>query len=359
MQNEAVLKVNDQSESLFAKVKKAFLQIFRLCGQPVVKVYHGYGSADKIVVFGHVFSLSPLPRKKYRKNFWTNAFAMLRSFMVVPVKGASVVLHWQGKICKATTARDGFFRMECAITSPMPPGLHKVKVNYVKTNKAKPNIVAEGTGWVVIPHQSQLAFISDIDDTFLVSHSSNLRKKLYVLLTKNAHSRRPFDGVVSHYQLLSKAHMMADGANPFFYVSSSEWNLYDFIKEFCRTNHLPEGVFLLSQLKRFGEILKTGGNRHSTKFMRIARIMEMFPHHRFVLFGDDSQMDPTIYTSIIDYFPGRVVCVYLRHVYEKNSGNVKDLVKKMEAAGVPVCHFEHSREAIQHSYKIGLLRSEK
>ena len=350
MDDEVTFSKNNKA-TLFAKIKKAILQWLRLTDIPVVKVYHGYGNAEKIVVLGHVFSLSPLPRNRYRSGFGRNMFALLRSFLVVPVKYATVTTVWNGKIYTTNTAHDGFFRLECYVYSPVPPGIHEVVVNFLQAN----NVSGKGTGWIVVPHQDQLAFVSDIDDTFLVSHSANFVKKIYALFTKNAHTRKPFDGVVKHYQLLATAQVKSDGANPFFYVSNSEWNLYDFIKEFCRKNNLPEGVYLLKQLKPFTKILSTGSAKHNNKFMRIARIIESYPSHRFVLFGDDSQMDPVIYASIVDHFADRVAAVYLRHVYEKNSRNVKDLIEKMEAKGVPVCHFEHSREAIEHSYRIGLL----
>ncbi len=35
--------------------------------------------------------------------------------------------------------------------------------------------------------------------------------------------------------------------------------------------------FLLSQLKKLKQVLKTGQGKHATKFMRIARIVEAFP----------------------------------------------------------------------------------
>lgn len=120
-------------------------------------------------------------------------------------------------------------------------------------------------------------------------------------------------------------------------------------------NELPEGVYLLSQIKRLSEVWKTGATKHSTKFMRIARILEAYPDQKFVLFGDDSQQDPTIYAAIVKHFKGRIFSVYLRHVYDKNISNVQELVKSIEAAGVNVCHFEHSKTAIVHSYKTGLI----
>lgn len=346
--------------SFYEKVKRKILLLFRLCNDPVVKVYHGYGTPTLMIVFGHVLSLSPLTRKKYRQNFWTNTFALLRSFMVVRIPGAKVRMQWGNKVYEATTASDGFFRFEWQPETPLPAGIHKVLIEYYTNEDDLINILATGAGSVIVPHNNQYAFVSDIDDTFLISHSSDLKKRLYVLFTKNAHSRKPFEGVVNHYKLLANSHTDNGHPNPFFYVSSSEWNLYDFIKEFTRTNELPEGVYLLSQIKRLSEVWKTGATKHSTKFMRIARIMEAYPHQKFVLFGDDSQQDPTIYAGIVKHFPGRVLSVYLRHVYDKNISNVRELIKNIEAAGVPCCHFEHSKTAIEHSYKIGLIeRSEE
>ncbi|ULT45467.1 hypothetical protein KRR40_20705 [Niabella defluvii] len=59
------------------------------------------------------------------------------------------------------------------------------------------------------------------------------------MLTRNAHSRKPFDGVVAHYRALQLAQTTSDRPNPFFYVSSSEWNLYDFIKNLLTGTGCP------------------------------------------------------------------------------------------------------------------------
>ena len=355
MVNEISAFKVEKNLSPLQKLRSKILFLFRLTDQKVLKVYHGYGNHHELVLFGHVFSLSPLPRKRYRKNFWTNILSLLRSFMVQPVAGATVSVVINGKRIDTISAADGFFRLDWKTTEVLKAGLITVQVQLRKSSDADAPVISTSPGYVIIPHQNQYACISDIDDTFLISHSATIFKKLYVLFTKNAHSRKPFEGVVKHYKLLANAHAGADMSNPFFYVSSSEWNLYDFIKEFIRKNELPEGVFLLSQVKKLPEVFKTGANKHATKFMRIARVLEAYPARKFILLGDDSQMDPVIYASIVEHFPGIICCVYLRHVYEKNVTNVRELIKKIEAAGVPCCHFEHSRDAISHSVGLGLI----
>lgn len=134
--------------------------------------------------------------------------------------------------------------------------------------------------------------------------------------------------------------------------------MYDFLIDFAKKHQLPEGVFLLSQLKKLKEVLKTGQGKHTAKFMRIVRIVEAFPHQPLILLGDDSQQDPSIYLSLAEHFPGKISCVYLRQTYKKNYINVKQIVEKIEKAGVPCCYFKHSSEAVIHSKKIGLVTSD-
>jgi phosphatidate phosphatase APP1 len=183
-----------------------------------------------------------------------------------------------------------------------------------------------------------------------------LRKRLFVLFTQNARSRKPFEGVVRHYQLLAKGQTSGDAPNPFFYVSSSEWNLYDFLQEFTTLNGIPRGVFLLNVMKQFSQLLKTGQNNHQTKFTRIARILKTYSHQGFVLLGDSSQHDPYIYEDIVRHFGQQIKAVYIRDVYRKNQDKARDVLHKIEAAGVPCCFFSTSAEAIMHSQKIGLIK---
>jgi phosphatidate phosphatase APP1 len=343
---------NGKKPTFFKKLKKKILFTLRLTNQPVVKVYNGFGNDQHLIVFGHVYSLSPMPRKKYRSNVITNILSLLRLFMVRTKSDARLKLSWKGTDYFTHSEYDGFYRFEWP-GGGNAPGWHPVQVQLIGRNN---EVFASGDGLVFVPHVYQYACISDIDDTFLISHSSNLRKRLYVLFTKNAHSRKPFEGVVNHYQLLSRAATDADDSpNPFFYVSSSEWNLYDYIRDFSQKNNMPTGVYLLSQVKKFSEVFKTGQNKHATKFMRIARVLEAYPDQRYILLGDNTQEDPKIYSAVVQHFPGKIHAVYLRHVSQKRRDFALEHIRKMEAAGVQCCYFESSAEAIVHSKKIGLI----
>ena len=274
--------------------------------------------------------------------------------MVKPIGNAKLQLKFQGEVVEKESEKDGFFRFQWTPAKMPGPGWHKVEVLLAEGVVKKYFGTVRGEGELYVPHVKQYAIISDIDDTFLISHSSNLRKRLFVLLTENAYSRKPFDGVVKHYQALALAGTVRDEPNPFFFVSSSEWNLYDYIREFSSKNKLPKGIYLLSQMKRLSEAWKTGNNRHGTKFFRIARILEAFPAQDFILLGDDSQQDPVIYASVVEHFRDQIKAVYLRNVFEKNMKEVRESIARIEASGIPVCHFQHSADALIHSEKIGL-----
>src|SRR6476659_3513757 len=89
-------------------LKARLLRWLGLTNEVTIKVYHGYGYVEQFNIYGHVFSLSPLPRKKYRKSFVRNTLALLRLFMVKPCACMHVELEWEQKKFSCETDRDGF-----------------------------------------------------------------------------------------------------------------------------------------------------------------------------------------------------------------------------------------------------------
>jgi phosphatidate phosphatase APP1 len=324
----------------------------RIVRGPVIKAYDGFGDEDEINVYGHVLKLSPLSRRHYRKNAIINLFALIRLFIVQPRKNGLVRIEFNGEVHEKRTEKDGFFRFEWKPVNKLNPGWQKAVLSYLSPLNG--SVLAKAECQVFIPHEYQYSFISDIDDTFLISHSSSIFKRLYVLFTKNAQTRKPFDGVVRHYKLLSMAGASKE-PNPFFYVSSSEWNLYDYIREFCRKQELPRGVFLLAQIKRISDLLNTGQGKHATKYIRIVRVLKSYPNHKYILLGDNSQKDPEIYATVTKDFPGMIHAVYIRNIRRSTEEATKKFIAEMEGRGVACCFFKHSSEAIEHSVRIGLI----
>jgi phosphatidate phosphatase APP1 len=316
-----------------------------------VKVYPGYGHTHNLVVYGHVFANKYITRNNYTNNVLSNSIHLIKLFLIKPLAGVNVQLIWNDQLLTGTTEEDGFFKFEWKSEVEMPAGWHPVTVNLMEGIK----IAASSEGKAFIPHVAQYAFISDIDDTVLISHSATIMKRLSVLFSNNPHTRKAFTEVVRHYQLLAMAHAEPGIPNPFFYVSGSEWNLYDDLHEFFSHNKLPEGIFLLNQLKRWFQLLRTGKTKHEGKLLRIVRIFEVFPKQRFVLLGDNSQSDPAIYSSIIRKYPERVFAVYIRNMHEGNEIATRKLLAAVEREHIYTCFFKNAEEAIRHSKEIGLI----
>ena len=132
--------------------------------------------------------------------------------------------------------------------------------------------------------------------------------------------------------------------------------MYDYLVETFRFNKLPEGTFLLNQLKTWTGLFKTGKTGHEGKLLRIMRIINTFPNQRFVFFGDNSQQDVLIYQEIAEKYPSKIIAVYIRNVRPSRVEQTKVLLQKIEKNNIATCLFEDSKRAIIHSKVIGLIR---
>lgn len=320
---------------------------------PIVKVYHGYGHTHNLVVYGHVLMNKPPVRERYTNDILSNIMHLFRLFMVKPLSGVNVALQWRGQVLQATTENDGFFKFEWKSETEVDAGWHLVTIHIVDDNG---HLFSSGEGKIFVPHVTQYAFISDIDDTVLISHSATIAKRLQVLFTKNPRTRKAFRDVVTHYELLAGAGTTPEVPNPFFYVSSSEWNLYDDLIEFFSYNKLPEGTFLLNQIKQWFQLIKTGKTSHEGKLIRVLRILEAFPKQRFILLGDNSQKDPAIYASIANKFPEKIFAIYIRNIVPSHETSTANLFSGLSENGIHTCQFKDNNEAIDHSKSIGLIR---
>jgi phosphatidate phosphatase APP1 len=317
-----------------------------------VKVYHGYGHKHNLVVYGHVFKWKAKTRQVYSNNFFVNIIHLLKLFFIKPYAFVEVRLQFFDQTIYNKTEADGFFKFEWKSVQDVPAGWHNVRVEALDDHS---NILSAGEGKIYVPHITQFAFVSDVDDTVMVSHSATIGRRLRELFIKNPHTRKTFPLAASHYQQLALAHTSNDQPNPFFYVSSSEWNLYDYLIETFSYNKLPDGAVLLNTLKRWKDLIKTGKTGHEGKLLRVMRILDAFPNQRFIFFGDNTQQDPEIYAAIVAKYPTNIEAVYIRNIRPEKEEETRLLLEEIEAQGVKNCLFKDSDEAIKHSKSIGLI----
>lgn len=320
--------------------------------KPVLRLYRGYANEEELIVMGHVFAPTTKAEYDFQKKRFHNASSIIRMFRIKTQPNADVFLSFDGARIQTRTLRDGYFKF-CIPLKKKP--FYGWMDYHVSIMHGKEEIVAKGS--FIRPHEGNLGFISDIDDTFLVSHTKNVFRKLYILLFRNVNSRKVFEGVVPHYQALSTAgRNNKNEQNAFFYVSSSEWNLYRFIVDFTQLHQLPRAVLLLKDIKTsLWDFFLTGRGDHNHKFDKIKHILEFYPHLQYTLLGDDSQDDPYLYEDICKIFPVTVKAVYIRQTGHAKKPKAVTALQNMEALHVQTCYFRDSSEAIAHSKRIGLI----
>ncbi len=317
-----------------------------------LKLYRGYVNDEQLIVSGHVFqSWAPDKYRLDRKGIH-HAVAVIHMFRIKPYPNVEVTLRFKNTQVTTKTLNDGYFRFDIPFDEYLESGWHPYEVTCRLSNFGIINC-----GEILKPFKSKLGIISDIDDTFLISYSNNFFKKLYVLLLRNLNSRKIFDDVVAHYKALSIYGQTNEVAsNSFFYVSSSEWNLYEFIESFADLHELPKAVIKLKKIKSgISDFLLTGRGGHDHKFEKIKDIISFYPHLQYVLLGDDSQQDPYIYERICKIFPKSIKAVYIRQSSKKMKHNVSDIMDNIGSLNVATCYYKYSNEAIEHSKSIEII----
>ncbi len=320
--------------------------------KPILKLYRGYANDQELVVMGHVFKPSTKQEYDFQKKNFKNATSIINIFRIKTLANTDVFLEINGIKIHTKTLEDGYFKFCIPLNSDLKFGWIDYKVSIVFNKK---DISASGS--YIRPHKGNLGIISDIDDTFLISHTRNPFKKLYILLFRNVNDRKIFDEVVPHYQALSSSgRNNKEEQNAFFYVSSSEWNLYTFIVKFTELHDLPRAVLLLKDIKNsLTDFFFTGRGGHNHKFEKIKHILEFYPNLKYVLLGDDSQHDAFLYENICKIFPVTVKAVYIRQTGKNRKHKVEEVLNNLESLNVSTCYFKNSGEAIEHSTSIGLI----
>ena len=322
-----------------------------------LKLYRGYANKNELVVFGHIVEKYPYGDHKYTRKGFRYARTILQLFSVKTVPHLRVVLRVGNLTAETRAEADGYFRFQIPFKEPLQGGWHPYEVDVNDEVNGRKLFITKQEEFF-LPYESSYGIISDIDDTFLISHSRRSFKKLFVLLSRNVQARKPFVDVVRHYQLLSLAgdKIPQNNANIFFYVSSSEWNLYDMIVRFAELNGLPKAVLKLKKIKSgLDDFVMTGGGSHDHKLNKIQNIIDFYPELRFILLGDDSQQDPEIYEEICNMFPTNVKAVYLRQTRARTKLSAELCLKRIREMDIDTCYFAHSNKAIAHSVDTGIV----
>lgn len=332
-------------------------KFFGLVEPVIILPYRGYGNSTQWYLLGRVQEDKEIRTASVEDSWWKNGLAMYRRFTTSEIPDVQIRAEAFGQTLETKTDSEGYFRFHFNLPEPIEDNAPWKPVElelFESPSKHQDKVHAQGQ--VLVPAAgSRFGVISDVDDTIIESHATDFFKLAKITFTNNALTRTPLPGVSRLYRSLEAA---TDGqaVNPFFYVSSSAWNIYDLIEQFLDVHDIPAGPILLQDLGIDNEkFIKSGHDHKLDKIEAILRTCHKLP---FVLIGDAGQQDPVIYREVVRRHPGRVLAIYIRTVgSQKRNNRVRQMVKESSESDVPMLLIDQVDQALEHAASIGLLQS--
>jgi phosphatidate phosphatase APP1 len=165
---------------------------------------------------------------------------------------------------------------------------------------------------------SDTIIVSDIDDTLVHSFIYKKIRKFRTLMFTTMEKRK---AVVNMQDLIRS--FTSAGAAP-VYLSNSEQNLYPIIYRFLQHNTFPRGPLFLKQLRSLWQVILNikFPIRNIHKTTTLEDLLAHFPDKKFVLMGDNTQHDLSIYLSVAEKFPKNIQYIIIRKVVERSEDKV-------------------------------------
>lgn len=337
-----------------------------------IQPYFGYRNHDRLIVTARAMHMREPAFA--RRGRWQAIRTMLAQFVShevpdLPVELELVAPDGARFRHQGLTDREGFVSFDIRLDGAWPYAEHPEweTVTFHWANRDGAQAV---DGYILAPGQDTgLAIISDIDDTIIEtgitgSFRAVMRNWRRIVMEMPA-DRILVPGADVFYNALGGAELLAPDQGhagehqraphrPFFYVSSSPWNLYSYLVTYMRGRGLPLGPM---HLRDWGMNRDTfgSGSHGDHKRSAIEAIMALYPDMKFALIGDDSQGDLPAFAAIANALPGRVRAVFIRKLGETMNAAELAAVETLKAANVPLWQGEGYQQGRQFLASIGLL----
>lgn len=321
-----------------------------------IQPFFGYRSGTRLTIAARALRISGNGSDAFKARGRIRAMrTMLAQFASREVPGLPVRLELKSPDGKTTnhhahTDAEGYVRFDIALEPvwalPSAAPAWEVACLHWLTPEG-PQCVE---GYVLAPGAlTKLAVISDIDDTIVETGVAggirSVARNWRRVLAELPDERIAVPGADVFYGSLGGGAVLAEpgGAGlryeathrPFFYVSSSPWNLFSYLVAFQQTRKLPLGPLML---RDWGANRATfaSGSHGEHKRAAIVSLMDFYPEMRFALIGDDTQGDLPAYSEAVQKHPGRVAAVFIRTGSGPLSPEEIAAKSMIEAASVPL-----------------------
>jgi len=263
-----------------------------------IEVYSAYTNGKKIVVEGRIID------SKDKKSSSSKVFG---AFFNDEKKNVAITLEVNKKKYIHKSDDEGYFLFELSnlksIVAQQHISLHtKEKASLQNIELFYPSL------------EAHIGVISDFDDTVIVSNVTHKTKLLYDTFFKTYKERELVDEVEKKIKSILKSNTNR-GESALFFISGSPYQLQNNMKLFLDFHAFPKRTVLTKKIH---------GSKHdslfasvSYKYDKIVKLFQMYPHLKWVFFGDSGEKDPEIYLKVLKNYPNRVVDIYIRDVKSK------------------------------------------
>ena len=325
-----------------------------------IVTYRTYGTATHLYIKGRVMEDKRIASAGDKDTILNNLLNMYKRFESDEVPDARIKLANANETHEVITDKEGYFVFDLQPKTPVVNEQlwHPVQLELISAPIPFAAGLQAHAEVMIPPTDAEYGIISDLDDTVIKTNATSLLAMSKTTFLNNARTRLPFAGVAAFYKALQLGRN-GKRNNPFFYVSSSPWNIYDLLKDFLDLNNIPAGPLLLRDLGLDAVSVTANSDHLSHKLKEIRQILEAYPHLKFVLIGDTGQEDPVIYREVVRQFPGRILAIYIRDLQLPERKKIAvDISASMLEHKIEMIIVENTVEAAKHAAQNGLLFTE-
>lgn len=307
---------------------------------PILLSFYALSNGKTTLCFGQVTytRIRDLSFIEYsrRKTFRT----LLKLYRTKAYANQQITLVFtKGKIATETNRRGAFY---VKTEKPRVEGhLERVQIKSGEEVRLIDGLYGRAIDYV----EQDTIVVSDIDDTLVHSFIHDKLLKFRTLMFTTVEKRK----AVGHMQRLMKD-FTEKGAVP-IYLSNSEQNLYPLIYRFLKINGFPPGPLFLKQMRKLWHVVMNVKMppKDIHKITTLEEILSLFPDKKFVLMGDNTQRDLSIYLSAAEKFHNAVRYIIIRKVLTKKSEEtlIQRSIERLKSKGVGFYYADEFPEAFE------------
>jgi phosphatidate phosphatase APP1 len=351
---QRLLSAIEKAEHRFTTAKLNLKEKLNLMEPISIMPYYGFGSKHYIFLKGRLMEEEKITGQQKDSSIAKHLKETYKRYESDEIPEVELEAGFADQTIKVKTDAEGYFEVEFRSEEGFDFARHgqKVDLNFLEPKNPDDQTKAEAK-FFVPGKDPEFGVISDIDDTVMVSKATHFWEKLKLHLLQDATDRSPFPGIAAFLSSLQKG-SDGKGHNPLFFVSASEWNLYDLLVNFMEFHDIPKGPLLLQDKGTGLDQGKFETKKEDYKIRKIIHILDSYPESKFICIGDSGQHDPETYLQLVKDYPGRILGIYIRDVTpDRRDREVKQIKEQVNAMGTEMVLVEETFSAARHALRMG------